>query len=41
VQTDAGDSETFKVGDKKVLEGFKAGDKVEIVFTEALIISVK
>jgi Cu/Ag efflux protein CusF len=31
---------TFKVEDKKSLEGFKAGDKVQITYTQALAISV-
>jgi ribosomal 50S subunit-recycling heat shock protein len=37
------DGHTFssKVSGAKVLEGFKVGDKVDIVYTEALMISVK
>ena len=31
----------FKVEDKKNLDGVKAGDKVEITYTQALMISVK
>jgi Cu/Ag efflux protein CusF len=31
---------TFKVEDKKHLEGFKVGDKVQITYTQALAISV-
>jgi Cu/Ag efflux protein CusF len=34
VATADGDTASFKVHDKKMLEGFKAGDRVEIVFTE-------
>jgi Cu/Ag efflux protein CusF len=41
VTTEDGHTLSFKVGDKKVLDGFKAGDKVEITYTEALMISVK
>ena len=32
---------SFKVEDKKNIEGLKAGDKVEITYTQALAISVK
>jgi Cu/Ag efflux protein CusF len=32
---------SLKVEEKKNLEGFKVGDKVEITYTEALMISVK
>lgn len=31
----------MKVADKKNLEGLKVGDKVDITYTEALMISVK
>ncbi len=41
VTTESGHSLSFKVADKKVLEGVKPGDKVEITYTEALMISVK
>jgi Cu/Ag efflux protein CusF len=36
-----GHTVSFKVNDKKKLEGWKAGDKVDITYTEALMISVK
>jgi plastocyanin len=36
-----GDKATFKVKDKKSLENVKVGDKVEITYTQALLISVK
>ena len=32
---------SFKVDDKKNLEGVKVGDKVEVTYTEAVMISVK
>jgi Cu/Ag efflux protein CusF len=32
---------SFKVEDKKNLEGYKAGDKVEITYTQALAVSVE
>ena len=32
---------SHKVKDGKLLEGYKAGDKVEITYTEALMVSVK
>ena len=36
-----GHTASFKVEDKKNLEGLKVGDKVEITYTEAVMISVK
>lgn len=36
-----GEASSFKVHDKQMLIGFKVGDEVEIVYTEALMISVK
>jgi Cu/Ag efflux protein CusF len=41
VLTEDGRTASFKVEDKKNLEGVKVGDKVEITYTEALMISVK
>jgi Cu/Ag efflux protein CusF len=41
VTTADGHTQSFKVEDKKLLGDFKAGDKVEITYTEALMISVK
>jgi len=32
---------SFQIADKKNLEGYKAGDKVDITYTQALAISVK
>jgi Cu/Ag efflux protein CusF len=32
---------SFRAKDSKVLEGFKAGDRVDITYTEALLVSVK
>ena len=40
VRTANGHSMTAQVQDKKNLEGLKAGDKVEITFTEALMVTV-
>jgi Cu/Ag efflux protein CusF len=40
VRTADGHSMTPRVQDKKNLEGLKAGDKVEITFTEALMVTV-
>jgi hypothetical protein len=40
VRTANGQRMTAQVEDKKNLEGLKAGDKVEITFTEALMITV-
>lgn len=41
VLTDENKLVTMKVADKKNLEGLKVGDKVDITYTEALMISVK
>jgi Cu/Ag efflux protein CusF len=41
VLTEDGRTVSFKVEDKDNLQGFKVGDKVEITYTEALMISVK
>lgn len=41
VLTKDGRTASFKVEDKKKLAGLKAGDKVEITYTEAVMISVK
>ena len=41
VQTADGHSLSFKVQDKAKLAGFKVGDKVDITYTEALMVSVK
>jgi Cu/Ag efflux protein CusF len=41
VLTDDGRTLSMKVDDKKRLEGLKAGDKVEITYTQAVMISVK
>ena len=41
VLTEDGRTVSFKVEDKKNLEGVKAGDKVEVTYTEAVMISVK
>ena len=41
VLTADGRTVSLKVEEKKNLEGFKVGDKVEITYTEALMISVK
>jgi hypothetical protein len=41
VLTEDGRSASFKVEDKKNLEGVKVGDKVEVTYTEAFAISVK
>jgi Cu/Ag efflux protein CusF len=41
VLTEDGRTASFKVEDKKNLEGVKVGDKVEITYTEAVMISVK
>ncbi len=40
VKTKAGDRMSFKVEDPKNLEGYEAGDAVEITYTQALAISV-
>jgi ribosomal 50S subunit-recycling heat shock protein len=41
VLTEDGRKVSFKVDQKKNLEGVKVGDKVEITYTEAIMISVK
>jgi Cu/Ag efflux protein CusF len=41
VQTEDGRTTSFKVEDKGLLKNIKAGDKVEINYTEALVISVE
>jgi Cu/Ag efflux protein CusF len=41
VTRDDGTDASFKVEDKKNLEGVKVGDKVEITYTKALMVSVK
>jgi Cu/Ag efflux protein CusF len=41
IRTDDGRKMSFRVDNKKNLEGVKAGDRVEITYTEALAISVK
>jgi len=41
VQTADGHSLSFKVQDKAKLTGLKVGDKVDITYTEALMVSVK
>jgi Cu/Ag efflux protein CusF len=41
VLTDDGRTVDFKVEDPKKLEGLKAGDKVEVTYTRAMIVSVK
>ncbi len=41
VTTDEGHKASFKVQDKKNLEGVKVGDKVEVTYTQAVMISVK
>jgi Cu/Ag efflux protein CusF len=41
VKTDGGSRMSFKVEDKKNLEGYKVGDKVNITYTQALAVSVK
>jgi len=40
VRTADGSKLSFKVEDKKNLEGYKAGDKVDVTYTQALAISV-
>jgi Cu/Ag efflux protein CusF len=40
IQTEDGSKMTFKVDEKKNLEGVKVGDKVQITYTQALAISV-
>jgi Cu/Ag efflux protein CusF len=41
VETDDGTETTMKVEDRKSIAGLEVGDRVEITYTEALMISVK
>jgi Cu/Ag efflux protein CusF len=41
VKTEGGSRMSFKVEDKKNLDGYKVGDKVNIAYTQALAVSVK
>jgi Cu/Ag efflux protein CusF len=41
VKTESGSRMSFKIEDKKNLEGYKVGDKVNITYTQALAVSVK
>ncbi len=41
IKTDDGNQSSFKVEDKKNLEGLKVGDRVQITYTQALAISVE
>ncbi len=41
VKTDDGSRMTYKVEDKKNLEGVKPGDRIEITYTRALMITVE
>jgi len=41
VLTDEGHKASFRVEDKKNLEGVKVGDKVEVTYTQAVMITVK
>jgi Cu/Ag efflux protein CusF len=41
VLTDDGRTASFKVEDKKNIQGLKVGDKVEITYTQAFMVSVK
>jgi Cu/Ag efflux protein CusF len=40
IKKDDGSISSFKVEDKKNLEGFKVGDRVQVTYTQALAISV-
>jgi len=40
VLTDDGRTVTYKIEQAKNLEGFKAGDKLAVTYTEALLVSV-
>lgn len=40
VKSDAGEALVFKVGDKKVLDALKVGDKLEITYTRSFAIQV-
>lgn len=41
VKTAGGDRVSFKVEDRKNLEGYKVGDKVDVTYTQALAVSVE
>jgi Cu/Ag efflux protein CusF len=41
VKTDDGEVTSFKVEDKKILEGVKPGERVQITYTQALAVSVE
>jgi Cu/Ag efflux protein CusF len=41
IKTEKGETMSFKVEDKKNMEGVKVGDKVQITYTRALAISVE
>jgi Cu/Ag efflux protein CusF len=41
IKKDDGSVTSFKVEEKKNLEGFKVGDRVQITYTQALAISVE
>ena len=41
IKTDSGHRMSFKVEDKKNIEGYKVGDKVNITYTQALAVSVQ
>jgi Cu/Ag efflux protein CusF len=41
IKTEDGRTMSFKVADRKNLEGVKVGDKVDITYTAALMITVK
>jgi ribosomal protein S17 len=41
IKTEDGDTMSFRIEDKKNLEGLKVGDKVQITYTRALAISVE
>jgi Cu/Ag efflux protein CusF len=41
VKTEDGRTMSFKIDDKKNLEGVKVGDKVDITYTAAVMITVK
>jgi hypothetical protein len=41
IRTPSGNRMSFKVADKKNIEGYKAGDQVDITYTQALAVSVE
>lgn len=41
VETEDGRTMSFKIADKEILEGVKVGDRVDITYTQALMITVK